>query len=122
VIDDLNYPIVTPAVLETVRELAFRVEDEKPRNLWLILLGYNSPITDPDFRPAEESAQFPDASSVARHFEWVAAPVKPLTSQNAREIADVLFGAFPQLTKEAMQKLAGAILATDLKLHLGKQP
>lgn len=122
VIDDLNDPKVTPAVLETVYELALRVEYEKPKNLWLMLLGYNLPITDPDFMPAEEAALFPDASLVARHFEWVAAPVAPLTPQRAREIADVLFSAFPSLDKESMQKLEKAILTMDLKLANGEQP
>jgi len=122
VIDDLNDPMVTPAVLETVYELAFRVEDEKPKNLWLILLGYNLPITDPDFRPADEAARFPDASAVASHFEWVAAPVAPLTPQRAREIADLLFSAFPLLDKESMPILAQQILAIDLKLANGEQP
>lgn len=124
VIDDLNDPTTTPAMLDAVYALAYSIEETKPANLWVALLGYNVPITDPDLHfVAQEDARFPDASFVAEHFESVAkaGPV-PLTHDMARQMAELLFSKFPKLDKESMINLRDSIQTIGEKLKLGQQP
>jgi len=124
VIDDLNDPSVTSAMREMAYAIAYSVEETKAENLWVVLLGYNWPITDPDLRyTAQEDAEFPDPSSIAKHLEWVAQPSQnPLTPARAREITDLLFSKFPKLDKENMIKMTSLVETMGEKLKLGQQP
>lgn len=124
VVDDLNDPGVTPAMREAAYALAYAVEEVKPQNLWVALLGYNEAIKDPDFRHvAQEQARFPDARFVAEHFEMIArAGPKPLTIDIARQMADLLFAKYSKLDKEAMIMMTGQIENIGEKLRLGLQP
>lgn len=86
VIDDINDPSVTPAIRETLHGIASSVEDLRPENLWVALIGYNTPITptlNPDWKEvAIDHAEFPSPELVAKHFELVAAPSgAPLTPE-----------------------------------------
>lgn len=124
VIDDLNDPRTTPDMREAVYALAYAVEESRPDNLWVALLGYNTPVTDPDLRhTAQEDAQFPDAATVAKHFEIMAkgSPL-PLTRVKALQIADVLFAKYARLDKESMIQITSAIERIGEKLRLGIQP
>jgi hypothetical protein len=123
VIDDLNDPSVTPAMREAAYAIAYYVEEAK-QNLWVALLGYNEPIIDPELRYiAQESARFPDAALVAKHFEDIAkVSPKPLTFARAQEIAELLFTKFSKIDKEAMIKLTFIIETMGEKLKLGQQP
>ena len=124
VIDDLNDPSTTPAMREAAYALAYAVEEIKPQNLWVALLGYNVPVTDFELRHiAQEDARFPDAPTVAEYFEIIAkAGPKPLTRNMARQMADILFAKFAKLDKESMIKVTGAIERSGEKLKLGLQP
>jgi len=124
VIDDLNDPSASPAMREAAYAIASAVEEIKPPNLWVALLGYNAPVTDPDLRYiAQEDARFPDAPAVAMHFEVVAkAGPKPLTRDMARQIADILFGKYARLDKESMIKVTETIERIGEKLKLGLRP
>lgn len=124
VIDDLNDPSVTPAMRETAYALAYAVEEIKPQNLWVALLGYNAPITDSDLRYiAQEDAKFPDASAVAEHFESIAkAGPLPLAHDVACQIADLVFAKVAKLDKESMVKITQSIERIGEKLLLGQQP
>jgi hypothetical protein len=122
VIDDLNDPSVTPAMRQTVYAMAVTVE-EKKQNLWLVLLGFNEEITDPDMRYiGEDFAQFPTTQEIAGHFESVA-KTSPLPSQAglAQQIADGLFTAYTRIDKEAMIHLGRDIEETSEKLKQGIQ-
>ena len=124
VIDDINDPSVTPAIRDTVYQIAYSVEDLKSENLWVALIGYNVPIADPDLKyVAVDEAEFPSPAMVARHFAWISdhSPV-PLTSNRAREIADLLFSKYPKLDKEAMIQLTTLFESMGEKLQKGLQP
>jgi hypothetical protein len=123
VIDDLNAESVTPAMRETAYAIAYSAEEIK-NNLWVALLGYNTPITDPDLRfIAREDAQFPDAKLVAQHFECIArgSPMS-LTLKRAEEIANLLFSKFPTIDKGSMIELTPMIEKMGEKLMVGQQP
>jgi hypothetical protein len=124
VIDDLNDPSVTPLIRETAYAIAFSVEDIRPDDLWVALLGYNAQITDPELQwVAQDDARFPDGALLAEHFQHMAevGPL-PLTRQRAREYADLLLAKFPELTKEAMTSLTPLIGEMGEKLQLGERP
>lgn len=124
VIDDLNEANVTPAIRETAFALACAVEELKPDNLWISLLGYNQLFSDPELRfVAVDEAEFPNAAFVAKHLELVAqSSGTPLPSDRAKEIADVLFSKFPVLNKECMSQLTIMVEQTGEKLRSGAQP
>jgi hypothetical protein len=124
IVDDLNDPSVTPAIREAAYAVAFSVEEVKPDNLWVALLGYNSPITDDELRfAAQEEAQFPTPALAASHFDAVSkASPNPLPENRAREIADRLFEKFPKLDKEAMIKLTDLFERTSDRLRQGMHP
>jgi hypothetical protein len=124
VIDDLNDPGVNPMVRETAYALASAVEKLRPERLWLVLLGFNSEITDPDLRNiAQEDARFPDTELLAAHFEAMAGvSPNPLPTAQAREIAAALLSAHPTLDKPAMIKLTPLVEGIGAKLLLGLHP
>ena len=124
VIDDLNEPNVTPEIRETAYAIACAVEELKPDNLWVALLGYNETASDADLRHvALDDAEFPTAGFVAKHLELVAqVSGTPLDSTRAREIADVLFTKFPKVNKEAMSNLTVLVEEVGEKLRMGQQP
>jgi len=124
VIDDLNHDSVTPEIRAIAYAVACAVEELKPDNLWVVLLGYNTPVVDLDLNRAEsDDAVFPSARSVAEHFEAVARfSGKLFPSARAREIADVMFSEFPKLDKEAMSKLTQRVEKMDERLRVGQQP
>ena len=127
VIDDINDPSVTPAIRETLHGIASSVEDLRPENLWVALIGYNTPITptfNPDWREvAVDHAEFPSPAMVAKHFALVSArSAAPLTPARAQEIADLLFSKFPTLDKEAMIQLTTLFESMGEKLQEGLQP
>lgn len=124
VLDDLNDPGVTEIVRETAYALAAAVEDSRPANLWVALLGYNAEIVDADLRyVGQDDAAFPDATALAGHFVELAAvgPV-PITAGQAGEYADALLARHPQLTKEAMITLTGDVERMGERLRRGEQP
>jgi hypothetical protein len=123
VIDDLNADSVTPAMREAAYAIASAAEEAKS-NLWVALLGYNMPITDPELRfIAQEDARFPDAKLVAKHFQDIAmrSPV-PLALERAQEIANLLFSKFSTINKESMIQLTPLIEKIGEKLLVGQQP
>jgi hypothetical protein len=123
VLDDLNDESVTPAMREAAYAIACCAEETKS-NLWVALLGYNTPITDPDLRfIAQEDARFPNAMLVAEHFAYIAreSPM-PLTLERAQEIATLLFSKFPTIDKESMIELTPVIEKIGEKLRVGQQP
>lgn len=125
VIDDINEKTVTPPVLNALYAIAYSVEDLKPTNLWIALIGYNLPIADPDLRfIADDYAEFPTADLVGKHLELVAARgPRPLNTVRAQEIANLLFSKFPNpLDKEAMIKLTRLVESAGEKLERGLQP
>ena len=124
VIDDLNDPSVLPAVAETAFALAQAVEEIKPDQLWVALLGYNAPISDAELRyVAQDDPRFPSPDGVAKYFRCIAeASPKPLTAQRALEIATVLFSKYAQLDKAAMIELTPVLEEMGEKLKLGEQP
>ena len=121
VIDDLNEPTVTPEIRETAYAMAFVIEEMKPSMLWIALLGYNSEIVDPDLRfVAKDDASFPGPSAVARFFETVAqASGVQLEKTRAEQYANLLFGQYPILNKEAMGKLTMAFEQMSEKIRSG---
>jgi hypothetical protein len=124
VIDDLNDPSTTPSMREAAYAIAYVVEELKPQNLWVTLLGYNPPVTDPELRHiVQDDPRFPDAVTVAKHFQSVAkAGPAPLTHDKARQMADLLLVKFAKLDKESMIKLTEMIEGIGEKLKLGLQP
>lgn len=124
VIDDINDPSVTPAIRDMAYALAYSVEDVKPENLWIALIGYNLPIADPELRHvAVDEAEFPSPASVAKHLALISnhGPA-PLTTERAQEIADLLFSKFPKLDKQAMIQLTSDFEVMGEKLEKGLQP
>lgn len=125
VIDDINDPNVTKPIRDASYAIAHTVEDSRPENLWVALIGYNEPIVDPELRHAEvDEAEFPSPELVAKHLELISnsspAPLKP---ERAKEIADLLFSKFPQkLDKPAMMRLTELVENTGEKLAKGLQP
>ncbi len=127
VVDDINDPSVTPEIRETLHGIASTVEDLRPENLWVALIGYNTPITptlNPDWREvAVDHAEFPSPEMVAKHFALVAARSEvPLTPERAQEIANLLFSKFPTLDKDAMIQLTALFQSMGEKLQEGLQP
>jgi hypothetical protein len=123
VIDDLNDASVTPAMREAAYALGCCAEEAK-RNLWVALLGYNTPLTDAHpLDILQEDARFFDAMLVAKHFEDIASTSpRPLTHTRAQEIADLLFTKFPKIDKESMIVLTPLIEQMGEKLRVGQQP
>jgi hypothetical protein len=124
VIDDLNDPSVLPATRETAFALAQAVEENKPDQLWIALLGYNLPITDEELvYVAQDDPRFPTVDLVASHFRCLAeASPNPLTFERASEIASVLFSKYPRLDKSAMIELTPILERMGEKLRAGEQP
>lgn len=124
VIDDLNEPNITKPIQEAVYAITCAVEETKPQNLWLALLGYNDPIIDPElFYIAQDDARFPDAACVADHFQRIAnASPQALTLARAHEIADLVFAKFAEIDRENMPKITLHIQEIGEKLRLGQQP
>lgn len=123
VIDDINDPSVTPAIRDTAYAIARSVEKEGPTNLWVILIGYNVPITDAELRLIkQDDARFPDAELLAQHFQFIAtAGGRPITPQRARGYADDILGAVSDLTKAAMISLTPIIESVGESLRLGHE-
>jgi hypothetical protein len=111
VFDDINHPSVTREIRDTVYAIARGVEAERPPRLWVVLIGYNDPVTDPQLRRIkQDDARFPDASLLAQHFQWLAtAGQRAITPEQAREYADDILGSVSELTKEAMISLTTII-------------
>jgi hypothetical protein len=124
VIDDLNDPSVTPAMRDAAFAIASAVEELKPPELWVVLLGYNPPITASELRHIErEDAQFPLTDLVAAHLESIAKPsALPLPIEKAREIAEGLFREFPNLDKAAMIELTERLERIGEGLQQGRWP
>lgn len=124
VIDDLNEPSATKPMREAAYAIACAVEEIKPENLWVALLGYNDPIANPDLQfVALDDARFPDAAHVAEHFQCIAnESPQTLTPARAREIADLVFAKVAHLDRENMPKITSLIQQIGEKLRLGQQP
>lgn len=124
VIDDLNEPNVTPEIRETAYAMASAVEEEKPENLWIALLGYNEPVAGENLmRAAIDDAEFPTANLVANHLEMVAQlSGNTLATARAREIANLLFKQYPKLNRDAMSELRLKVEQMGEKLRQGLQP
>lgn len=123
VIDDINDRKVRPEIRDTAYAIARSVEQEKPTNLWVVLIGYNTAITDEDLRwIKQDDARFPDAELLAQHFQSVAtAGGRPITPEKARGYADVILGAVSELTKAAMISLTPIIESVDHSLRHGHE-
>lgn len=124
VIDDINDPSVTPELRAAAYAMAFAVEDVRPQRLWLVLLGYNEEITDPELNAiAQDDAEFPPPQLVAQHLETIAkAKANPLPAGRALEIAKLLFARFAKLDKAAMNTLTRLVQEMGEKLRAGLQP
>jgi hypothetical protein len=123
VIDDLNDPSVIPATVETAFALAQCVEEVRAQYLWVVLLGYNVPITGELRHVAQDDASFPDLACVAKHLEAMAAAgPQPIEATKAREYADLLFSKYAQLDKAAMTELTPRVEELGEKLRQGQQP
>lgn len=125
VIDDLNDPGLTKPITETAYAVASAVEEMRPDNLWVALLGYNNPVADVgELRNASlDDAEFPPEQLVAEFLELVsAASPKKLTSARAQEIAKVLFSKFKKIDKEAMMRLTTDLEKLGQKLRQGIHP
>jgi hypothetical protein len=124
IVDDLNEPDVTPEVRGAAYAVAAAVEELKPDNLWIVLLGYNETIVDPDLRYLRpEVAEFPRPDLVARDFMLISQHTSnPLTDERSLEIATVLFSKFPTIDKNAMFQLADDVHTIGEKLMQGVHP
>jgi hypothetical protein len=124
VVDDLNEHAVTPAVRETAYAMAFVLEEIKPPNLWLALLGYNPEIVDPELSYVlQDDAQFPTPALVATFFTSVAtAHGTPLSLERATEISNVMFSQFQRLDREAMGRLRLKFEQMSLRIKAGQVP
>lgn len=124
VVDDLNEPSVTQAVRESAFALASTVEDAKPQNLWVVLLGYNDTIDDSELRfIAKDDAEFPSQESIAKHLELVSQiSANPLPPERAKEMVSVLFSKYGDLDRGAMIKITSAVEVMGEKLKQGLQP
>lgn len=124
VIDDLNETNVAPEIRAAAYAIASAVEEMKPDNLWVTLLGYNDEIAEPELRrvPMDDAA-FPQPNLVARHLKAMSeASSNPLTSARATEIANVLFTKFSSLDRDAMFSLTELVEKMGEKLRMGVQP
>ena len=123
-IDDINDPVVTPEIRETVYAIAHGVEDNLPENLWVALLGYNQEITDNTLRKVVvDDARFFDAELLAQHFQWIADDSgKPLSTAEARQYADLIFKKFGVLSKAAMISMTRDIETMGELLKAGERP
>lgn len=101
VIDDLNGPSPTLDTLELVNELAVRIENAKPDNLWLVLLGFDRRITG-GARPyiLEDDALPPSRVEIEAFFRSLGTAY----GQNL---------SAPVLTRFVEEALAGATEALD---------
>jgi len=124
VIDDLNEPGVTPAIREAAFEIARSAEEIKPQSLWVVLLGYNNPILDPELRYIpQDDAEYPNASYVASYFRKLSdASTNPLKPKRETEIAQVLFQKYPTLDQASMTALTIDVERIGQKLFEGQQP
>jgi hypothetical protein len=124
VIDELNDLAVKPVIRETAFAMAQAVEELRPQNLWLALLGYNEEITDPELRHvAQDDAAFPSLSLVAKYLQIVAArSPRVLKEERATEIATLLYSKYPMLDKVAMTQLTTSLELMGAKLAKGEQP
>jgi hypothetical protein len=124
VIDDINDQNIEKSIRDTVYGIAYSVEDTKPDNLWVALLGYNEMIPGTTLRLVLlDEARFPDAALLAEHFQFMAKMgPRPIRPSEAREYADLLLARFPELTKEAMTTLTPDIEKVGERLRLGERP
>lgn len=125
VIDDLNEASLTKAITETAYAVASAVEEMRPDNLWVALLGYNSPVADVgELRNASlDDAKYPAEDLVAEFLELVsAASPKKLTSERAQEIAKVLFSKYKKIDKVAMMRLTIELEKLGQLLRQGIHP
>lgn len=125
VIDDLNDPGITVPIKETAFALASAVEEMRPSNLWVALLGFNDPIADVGQlrKVSRDYAEFPSEDLVAEFLDLVAdASPKKLPSGRAKEMAKLLFNKFAPLDKEAMMRLTVDLEDIGEKLRQGLQP
>jgi hypothetical protein len=123
VIDDVNDPSVTPAIADTVFAVAQSVDEARNDYLWLVLLGFDAPITPSEMLVAEEYAQFPNPAQVAEHIQCVdAAGPKRLTPRRAKNIANRLFEAFPVIDKAAMEQLTPLLEQLSERVRKGEPP
>ena len=122
IIDDLNHQEVKKTTREAAYALACLAEERKT-NLWVALLGYNEAVTDSELDYiAEDEAVFPDPSSVAQYFECLSrtGPL-PLTPEEAREWAELLFTAQTTIDKEVMSTLKKQIENLGEKFKRGQR-
>lgn len=120
VIDDLNDERVEPAIRDTAFALAFAVEETKPPNLWVVLLGYNDPLSDPELRYVEqEQAQFPTTADVSAHLEALATSVQqPLAPGFADALAARLCAPVIALAEDAPPAtVKAAMLAVTVNIE-----
>ena len=71
VIDDLNGTMPTKETLELVEDLAERIEELHPDNLWLIVIGLKRDVPDGQYM-LQDRANSPDRPEVHRYFESLA--------------------------------------------------
>ncbi len=123
VIDDLNDASVALETREAAYALACCAEEVR-MDLWVVLLGYNQPITANSLGYiAQEEARFPDVELVAHHLERLArSSPSPLQPSQAREYATLLFSKYPLLDKENMPKLKWDVEEMGRKLRGGARP
>jgi hypothetical protein len=124
VIDDLNDATVTPEIREAAYALAFQVEDSRPANLWVTLLGYNAEITDPELlNVAQDDARFPAEEKLVEYLIHLSGlGRKQLSQDEARAYVRTVLSEFPQITKEAMIRISVLIHRLGEKVRRGERP
>jgi hypothetical protein len=108
VIDDLNEQDVKPSIREAAYEVAAAVEEMRPPNLWVILIGYPDSIAADDrvALSGREEPQFPDVELVAHHLEELSKlSQRPITSARAEELSQILFSRIANPDKVSMSDL-----------------
>jgi hypothetical protein len=123
VIDDLNEPAVSREIRACAYALAKIVEQVKPDNLWVALLGYNEQIIDREMRNCvHDMAAFPTPAMFARDFIKLAAISSvPLSPERANKYAELLFSRHQIIDRTAMDELTSAAELLGQKLLKGLQ-
>jgi hypothetical protein len=124
VVDDLNEPSVSREIRACVYRMAKIVEQIKPNNLWVALLGYNEQITDREMRDCvRDLAAFPTPTMFANDFVRLAhSSPAPLTKSKAESYAKLLFSKYRVVDRTAMEDLTRAAEGLGQKLLQGLQP
>jgi hypothetical protein len=119
-IDDINDDRVIPELREAALALA-RCAEVKKSNLWVILLGYNEPITDSDLTNIEQDQpQFPDETMVADHFVAITKDnLSPVTQARACDLAKLLFASYSPVDKIGMANIGRYIGKLSERLRCG---